>query len=420
VAETFIENDISAFSGKARPKYRAMLEGVESGRFDALVAWHPDRLHRSTKELEHFIDVVESNKVQVATVTAGDLDLATPEGRLTARIVGAVARKESEDKSRRLRRKAAQNAVEGKANGGSRPFGYEADKVTICEAEAAEVRKMMSTFLAGGSLIGICRDLNERGVPTPAGNRWRSPTVRGILASSRIAGRRTHHGVETEAVWPGIVDPVDVAKARALLSDPARRVTPGPTRKYLLSGFLTCGGCDTPMVVRPRRDGRRRTFACVAERGGCGHCHIAADELEDLVVEAVLIRLDTPKLAKAVDQCGATTADDGTAEVAKVEARQVELAEMFAAGEIGRAEWLTARDTLDARLSAARSKVVEQVVVTAADAYSGKGTVLRTAWPTMPLDAKRAVIGSLIERIHIAPSRRHAFDPDRVAVDWRA
>lgn len=418
MAEVFIENDVSAFSGKARPKYRTLLEGIESGRFDALVAWHPDRLHRSTKELEAFIDTVELNKVTVATVTAGDLDLATPEGRLTARIVGAVSRKESEDKSRRMRRKAAQNAVEGKPAGGGRPFGYESDKVTVCESEAAEIRRMMASFLAGGTLIGICRDLNDRGVLTPEGNRWRSPTVRGMLASARIAGRRTHHGAETEAVWPAIVDPVDVAKARAILADPARRLTPGPTRKYLLSGFLSCARCGTALVVRPARNGRRRAFSCVADRGGCGHCHVAADELEELVTEAVLVRLDTPTLAEAVDRKGDATTDDGTAELAKVEARQTELAEMYAAGEIGRSEWVTARDALDARLAAARAKVAERVTVTAADAYTGKGAVLRDAWPGMALDARRAVLGSVIDRVVTAPSKRRIFDPDRVTVTW--
>lgn len=43
--------------------------------------------------------------MRVVVVSGGDYDLTTPEGRFTARIVGAVARKESEDRSRRVRRK---------------------------------------------------------------------------------------------------------------------------------------------------------------------------------------------------------------------------------------------------------------------------------------------------------------------------
>ena len=75
-------------------------------------------------------------------MTAGEFDLCTPEGRLTARIVGSVARKESEDKSRRIRRKHVELAKAGKVSGGGRrPFGFESDRVTIREDEAAPERK---------------------------------------------------------------------------------------------------------------------------------------------------------------------------------------------------------------------------------------------------------------------------------------
>ena len=46
-------------------------------------------------------------------VTGGDYDLTTPDGRLSARIVGAVARKGSEDRSRRVRRKRLELAELG-------------------------------------------------------------------------------------------------------------------------------------------------------------------------------------------------------------------------------------------------------------------------------------------------------------------
>ena len=96
----FCDNDASAYWRKPRPAYEAMLAAVESGRIEAIVTWHNDRLHRSPKELEVFIDLVERRRVHRAVVTGGDYDLTTPDGRLSARIVGAVARKESEDRSR--------------------------------------------------------------------------------------------------------------------------------------------------------------------------------------------------------------------------------------------------------------------------------------------------------------------------------
>jgi site-specific DNA recombinase len=64
-----------------------------------------------------FIDLVERSGVRVAMMSGGDYDLTTPDGRLAARIVGAVARKESEDRSRRVRRKHLELAEQGRPAG---------------------------------------------------------------------------------------------------------------------------------------------------------------------------------------------------------------------------------------------------------------------------------------------------------------
>ena len=103
VAATFTDDDRSAYSGKPRPAYRDLLAAIDAGTVGAILAWHPDRLHRSPRELESFIDLVESHGTAVQTVTAGAYDLTTPTGRMQARIVGNVARFESEHKSERLR-----------------------------------------------------------------------------------------------------------------------------------------------------------------------------------------------------------------------------------------------------------------------------------------------------------------------------
>jgi site-specific DNA recombinase len=71
---------------------------------------------------------------------------------MTARIVGAFARHESEHKSERIRRKHLELAEKGLPNGGGRRYGYEADGMTIREDEAEIVREMCSRFLAGDSI----------------------------------------------------------------------------------------------------------------------------------------------------------------------------------------------------------------------------------------------------------------------------
>ena len=46
VVTRFDDNDLSAYSGKTRPGFEAMLDAMKRSEFGALICWHPDRLYR--------------------------------------------------------------------------------------------------------------------------------------------------------------------------------------------------------------------------------------------------------------------------------------------------------------------------------------------------------------------------------------
>ena len=137
----YVDDDRSAYSGKLRPAYERMLSDIEHGDVQLLVAWHPDRLHRSPSELERFIIIVEAANVSIETCRAGTFDLTTPTGRMVARIVGDVARHESEHKSDRIKRKMIELAENGVMMGGTRAFAYGPETKLV----DAKVRSLDST-----------------------------------------------------------------------------------------------------------------------------------------------------------------------------------------------------------------------------------------------------------------------------------
>jgi len=170
----FTDNDISAFSGKKRPQYIEMMERIKAGEFENLIAWASDRLHRSPRELEDFIDTCEAMKINIYTVKAGHYNLSSPDGRAMARILGTMARAESEKTSDRGRRKALEVALRGENWGtGSRPFGYQEGSMVIEEIEALALRDVVQRFLAGESLNSLALWLNLQEIKTPAGNPFR-------------------------------------------------------------------------------------------------------------------------------------------------------------------------------------------------------------------------------------------------------
>src|SRR5918997_560280 len=155
VVEVFTDNDLSAYRGKSRPAYRRMLDAIRAGRVDAVIAWHNDRLHRSPRELEEFIGTCEPRSVPTHCVKAGELDLTTASGRMTARITGAVARGEVEHMSERICAQKARATAEGKWTGGGRPFGYSRDGMALVPAEADAVKDGVRRVLAGESVYSI-------------------------------------------------------------------------------------------------------------------------------------------------------------------------------------------------------------------------------------------------------------------------
>jgi len=426
VVDVYVDNDVSAWSGKRRPEYSRLLEDLGSGDVDAVVVWHADRLHRHPRELEEFIEICAQAGVSDLASVTGDIDLATETGRLTARILGAVARKESDDKSTRIKRKHLELAAKGKVSGGgARPYGFEADRVKLNEPEAKVIREVARRALSGESVRSLCTDLNKRGVTTSTGRQWSAQTMRRMLLSGRISGQREHKGeIVADAEWPAIITPEDGARLRAKLRDSSRRASRNPRRYLLAGGLVRCGLCDMTMVSRPRHDGVRR-YVCARDPGlaGCGKTATVAEPLETLVVEAVLYRLDTPELDQALTK--ATAANDALTELRSQLVRDEEQLEILAAewgnATITRSEWFAARTPIQARIDLARKRLARLSPTAIVEQYAGQGNALREAWSDLPLTRQNAIIKSVLDHVAVASAvrGRNTFDPNRFTPIWR-
>jgi len=429
VGAEYVDNDVSAFSGKPRRQYAQMLADLASGARDAVIVYNLDRLHRRPVELEEFVTLCESVGVRdLATVTA-DIDLGNDDGLFMARIFAAFAAKESGRKSARIRRKMLANAQAGLPHGSARPFGYEADKITVRESEAAVVREMVDRYLAGQSLRSLTIWLNESQIAPSVATSWQTTAVRQVLSSGRIAGLREHRGeVIGAAVWPAIITPAE--RDRVLARMAARSVTKTRSaRTYLLSGMLRCGRCGNRMYSQARHSNpqnRTRRYVCLKgpDHGGCGRLTVVAAPVEELLTEAVLARLDSPQLAKVL--AGKATADADVAALAaqvdKDQDRLDELAGLYADGAITAREWIAARDPITERISAARRDIAAATDTTAVFELAGTGGVLRTGWCDLDLGRQQAIVKAVLDHAVIAPGTPGArsLDINRVQPVWRA
>jgi site-specific DNA recombinase len=426
VVEVYTDNDTSAYNGRSRPAYRQMLEAIKAGSIKAVVSWHPDRLHRSPVELEEFIDIIEASRAKVQTVTAGEYDLSTPTGRMQARIVGAVARQESEHKADRIRRKHRELAEQGKYHGGgSRPFGFNQDRRTIQPKEARLVREAAQRVLAGDSLRSIAKEWNARGIKSVQGGLWSVMALKNTLLSARSAGLREHPEVgPKKAEWPAILKPETRKRLQAILNDSHRTANKaGPGRKYLLTGGPGyCGRCGVPLKARPRNG--KRAYACLAGPGnrGCGKLWCVAEPLEAYVRDLVLEALDGPSFHKLLR---AASGEDEKqkellTELEGLRHRREQLATDYADDTISREAFISASKEIDSRLKAINAQLRSSAETRTLASLPDTG--LWKAWDQSGLDWRRALIGAVVERVEIGPATngpRNVFRSDRVKVVWR-
>ena len=435
--EVILENDTSAFKRKRvklpngktqlrvhRPGFRRVLDLLDSGAADGLIAYDLDRTARDPRDLEDLIDVVESRtpRVPVRSVT-GSLRLDNDADVTMARVMVAVANKSSRDTARRVSRKMDELAAQGiYAGGGARRYGYEKDGYTIREDEAAVIRDAAARVLDGESVRSICADLNARGIKPVKAAQWSTKPMIDILRSARIAGQRVHRGeVVGPAAWPAIIDlPTHEALVGQLAAN--SKGAGKPALVYWCGWLLWCHKCGRPLVGGHGGKDRQFRYWCATnkEPRGCGGIAIAGTKTEAWVAEQVLTYLARPDVVEALAA--------GTEKVATAETRRLleederslrELAAAYGEKQVSMMEWLEARRPIEQRVEIYRKSL--QAVAPRGARKVLAASDRTAAWEALGAEDKRELTRTVLatggfKGWDVLPAEtpgRRQFDPGR-------
>ncbi|MGO2780087.1 recombinase family protein [Glutamicibacter arilaitensis] len=426
IVDRFVDNNVSASNGRARPEYVRMIEAIENGTIGAVIVWDVDRLTRTPAELETFIDLADRHDLALASV-GGEMDLATPQGRLLARMKGSVARHEVEQQSRRLKRKFDQLAASGEPHGPV-PFGYRrVDQIgedgrkfrqdVLHEEEAAIVRDWYSRVADGETLRSIANDMNARGLRTHSGKLWLGAVIGRMLRREAYLGLRKHRGqVVGPGNWAPLIDQETFDRAFAILSDPKRIPPRGREPRYLGSGIYKCGKCGGAMrpIVQAKENKHRRAPAY-----GCSACQRTVrimEPLDEWVERIVVGRLSRPDAALDLSRDPSRLREAMTARDAIV-ARMDSAADEYADGTITVRQLTRITERLKAELSAAEGRVTMEQPFRILDGMVGSGAA--EAWAAASMERRRAVLRELVDITILPAGVGVKFSPEQVRFEWK-
>lgn len=409
----------SKYQRKRRADFDRLLADLEGDTFGAhvLILWEGSRGSRKVSEWSRMLEACERTGVRIFVTSDRALyDVSSPRDWKSLMDDAVASEHEVRKTSKRTRRSSNANAANGTFSGGRRPFGYETNGVDVRHEEATIIRECVRFVLGGMSVRWIAGELNRRGIKTSAGNAWHPGPLGKLLVSERIVGKRVHHGeVVGKADWPAIID--EVTHKRVVVTLAAR--TPVGRRgrtPWLLTGLLRCERCGAALVSNTDIGGIRR-YVCRKAPGykGCGGLGIKAHDLEELLGDLVTERLaDVEARRSAV-----AGPDDGDeiAELDRIAAMRVELADDKVAGRVSRETALEDAAALDRHQRAIETELAAKVhAVAPLDFVIAEGFVGRR-WEDLKAHEQRVVLDALVDHVTVAPASTRGstkFEPERV------
>ena len=277
-----ISEQKSAKISNNRPLFSQMLKDIKNGKYDAILAWHPDRLARNSLESGMIIDMLDNGIIlDIKMPTTAFVNNAS--GKLLLNILFAMSKEYSEHLSESVLRAHKRNIKQG-ISSGTPKWGYIRDNVTgrYEPDENFEIIKRGWEMRAEGSTISEIMDFWSKhrvsrntkvtrkskvshliylgNNKATVANIFRDPFYYGLLIQSGKKILLSDHYNFKPMISEETYNKVQT------LSRARSQTTPTGKGKVFLPfrGLVMCGSCHKPMTVGAsgRKNEKKLYYEC--------------------------------------------------------------------------------------------------------------------------------------------------------------
>ena len=325
----YADKGISGTSVKNRDEFNRMIRRCKQGKIDMIITKSIARFARNTVDCLKYVRLLNDLGVDVYFEEQG-IHSNQPGAEFYITIYGSIAQSESENISANIKWGKAQAAREGKVVFRYKNFlGYrkgDDGQPEIVPEEAETIRLIYDRFLAGDSLKGIAKLLEEKGIKSPTGKaEWQFSTIQSILSNERYKGdaiinktyitdciskkvrvnngerpkyyvENSHPAIVSREIFNKAQEESARRKAKAPQSEKVALTASGKYSKYALTEVMMCGECGSryKRVTWNIRGKHRIVWRCMSRLDyGKKYCHSSPTLDEAPLQQAIIAALNT-------------------------------------------------------------------------------------------------------------------------------
>ena len=286
VVEEFVEAKTAKHPG--RPVFNLMMQQVEAGKADGLLAWHPDRLARNSVDggrVIYLLDIGPLTDLRFPTYRFEN----TAQGKFVLSIAFGQSKYYvdalSENVKRGYREKLRRGGWPGLA-----PLGYLNDEINhtiVVDTERALLMKKLFEVYATGeyTLDELQNEAGRWGLRSKSGKPVRRNVLARVLANPFYYGVMRFNGEHHEGCHPPLISKALFDRAQQALALRSKPRT-GKKTAFSFTGFLRCGECGC-MVTAELQKGHVY-YHCTKQRGACCQRYLREEALLAQIRAAIL------------------------------------------------------------------------------------------------------------------------------------
>ena len=295
IVDFLVEKQSAKVTG--RKVFGSLIERIEKGEIQGVVAWNPDRLARNSIDGGKIIYLIDEGKLLDLKFPTHWFD-NTPQGKFMLSISFGQSKYYVDNLSQNVKRGLHFKAMQGEWPGFA-PFGYANDRNTRSLKVVPEQAKLVKTVFEKfsknkfASMREIRNYLFRHGAKRKGDRPLHYNQIRDMLTRNLYYGVFTYAGETYEGKYEPIISKNLFDQVQEVI---AKKYSKKPQKhEFDFTGFIKCKNCDSFITAESHKKYYKTTnreatyvyYRCVKKKGICTQPYVTKDDVESQLREIV-------------------------------------------------------------------------------------------------------------------------------------